>query len=243
MRPLKLVCINVERSKHLDTALPFIERVKPDVLCVQELIGHDVDSFAGALGSVVHHYTPMSRLLAEQPGALSGIGIFSRLPATFSESYYAKQSDEIPETHPQESGTFNNDNRLVLSADIQQEGGDMRICNTHFTWTPNGEADDVQRQDLVIMQGILDTLGEFALCGDFNAPRGREIFTALAARYRDNIPPEYQTSIDGSIHRAGNLQLMVDGLFTTPAYEASNVSLEGGVSDHMAIVADIRKVA
>jgi len=34
---------------------------------------------------------------------------------------------------------------------------------------------------------------------------------------------------------------MVDCLFSTPAYKASNVKLVDGVSDHMAIVAEIRK--
>lgn len=34
---------------------------------------------------------------------------------------------------------------------------------------------------------------------------------------------------------------MVDGLFTTSDYKASNVRLVDGVSDHMAIVADIYK--
>lgn len=239
---LKLVSINVERSKHLDLVLPFIHKMQPDVLCVQELIGNNVDAFATASGSVAHRYTPMSRLAGEEVGALSGIGIFSRLPATFAESYYVKQSDEIPETNPQQPHTYNNDNRMVLSADVEVADGSFRVATTHFTWTPDGQADDVQRKDLAELFKQLDVLGEFALCGDFNAPRGREIFGAIAARYRDSIPPEYDTSIDGSIHRAGNLQLMVDGLFTTPAYSAENVSLVPGVSDHMAVVADIRKI-
>jgi hypothetical protein len=34
---------------------------------------------------------------------------------------------------------------------------------------------------------------------------------------------------------------MVDGLFTTPVYQTSNVKLVDGVSDHMAIVAEIHK--
>jgi hypothetical protein len=34
---------------------------------------------------------------------------------------------------------------------------------------------------------------------------------------------------------------MVDGLFTTPAYEAQDVKLVDGVSDHMAVVAPITK--
>lgn len=80
------------------------------------------------------------------------------------------------------------------------------------------------------------------LAGDFNAPRGGESFSAIAARYRDNIPPNYQTSIYAPLHRSGqDLELMVDGLFTTPGYRAENVELTSGMSDHYAIVADIEK--
>jgi hypothetical protein len=35
---------------------------------------------------------------------------------------------------------------------------------------------------------------------------------------------------------------MVDGVFSTPEYSVSNVSLNFGVSDHAAIVADIVKI-
>jgi endonuclease/exonuclease/phosphatase family metal-dependent hydrolase len=86
---------------------------------------------------------------------------------------------------------------------------------------------------------------DFALCGDFNAPRGGEIFTTLASHYTDNIPSKYETSIHVALHRAGSVDgarlahLMVDGLFTTSGYAASDVRLEFGVSDHAAIVATI----
>lgn len=96
-----------------------------------------------------------------------------------------------------------------------------------------------------LLPKLLETLGSFPeliLAGDFNAPRGGEVFGTIAARYKDNIPPEYKTSIDGGLHRAGKLEYMVDGLFTTPQYIASKVRLIDGVSDHMAIVAEINRV-
>jgi|GEM_PF-5115909 hypothetical protein len=34
---------------------------------------------------------------------------------------------------------------------------------------------------------------------------------------------------------------MVDGVFSTPEYEVSNVQLHSGVSDHLAITGDISK--
>ena len=90
------------------------------------------------------------------------------------------------------------------------------------------------------------------LCGDFNAPRmyeGKpgEIFAMLAAKFKDNIPAIYETSIDVSLHRNGKTNAqelsdkMVDGLFTTPAYEASDVVLHPDISDHYAISATITR--
>ena len=86
------------------------------------------------------------------------------------------------------------------------------------------------------------------MCGDFNAPRGGEIFSALATRWHDNIPGTYHTSLDLSLHKAGKVDgerlatLMVDGLFTTPGYRTSRVELVPGVSDHCAIVAEVAYV-
>jgi endonuclease/exonuclease/phosphatase family metal-dependent hydrolase len=88
---------------------------------------------------------------------------------------------------------------------------------------------------------LLEMLGQrsIILCGDFNAPRGREIFSRLAKRWHDNVPLHYVTSIDPKLHRAGPLQLMVDGVFSTTDYRVRNVVLHQGVSDHCAITADI----
>lgn len=88
---------------------------------------------------------------------------------------------------------------------------------------------------------MIELLGErpLVLCGDFNAPRGGPIFSQFAERWRDCIPQHIATSIDPDLHRAGALQLMVDGLFTTADFAVSNVRMHCGVSDHKAITADI----
>ena len=46
-------------------------------------------------------------------------------------------------------------------------------------------------------------------------------------------------NIERNLHRYKGVQCMVDVLFTTPSYKASNVKLVDGLSDHMAVVADI----
>ena len=68
-----------------------------------------------------------------------------------------------------------------------------------------------------------------------------EIFGRLAAQWTDHIPPTYATSLDPALHRAGPLQLMVDGIFATADYGVSEVVLHQGVSDHCAITARVAK--
>ena len=53
--------------------------------------------------------------------------------------------------------------------------------------------------------------------------------------FKDNIPIEVQSTLDKSFHRVPNLHLVVDGLFTTAAYEAHHVEVISGLSDHCAI--------
>ena len=116
-----------------------------------------------------------------------------------------------------------------------------KFVTTHFTITKNGESTPYQLEVLDLLLAQLEKLGEFVFCGDMNAPRGNETFNRLAEKYKDNIPLEYKTSIDQNLHRVKGLQVMVDGLFTTPTYRTSNVKLVDGISDHMAVVAEINK--
>ena len=241
---LKLISVNIERSKHLERVLPFIEREQPDVLCVQELMERDLPAFQKRVGSGV--YAPTALHPAENDPGVFGLGIFSRFPMQSDVRYYwGDGSTNVPfDFSSAESKHATESHALVLSTIAADTS--YRIATTHFTWTPDGSTDDYQRRDLRSL--LVAAEGEaFVLCGDFNAPRVHagapgQIFAALAARYRDNIPPQYTTSIDKDLHRAGDLQLMVDGLFTTPEYIAKDVHLVNGVSDHMAIVATIEKV-
>ncbi len=92
------------------------------------------------------------------------------------------------------------------------------------------------------MLKILTKIPELILCGDFNSPRGGGgIYDRLATQYRDHIPAHITTTIDGQLHRAGPLQFVVDGLFSSPEYLVNQVQVVGGLSDHMAIVAKLSK--
>src|SRR3989344_3677090 len=132
-------------------------------------------------------------------------------------------------------------NKVLLSMVIIKYNNRFTLGTTHFTLSEDGKADENQRRDLEKLLTILNDFEELILCGDFNAPRGEEIFSKISSRYKDNIPLEYETSLDSNLHRAKGLKLMIDGLFTTPHYQAGNVRLIEGVSDHCAITAKISR--
>ena len=247
MAEISLVSLNIERDKHLDRILPFLSAQEPDIVCMQEICEKDVERIADVVAGD-YIFTPTRRHPDDGFSGLEGECIFSRLPIQRkSQIYYVGDATFIPN----QELPHKTDNRAVTSIDIEIDDDVFRICTTHFTWTPALTPSEAQRIDSKALLGVLDGCGEFVLAGDFNAPRGGEIFSQLAARYTDSIPPQYVTSIDADLHRAGREKLerdareagilgqMVDGLFTTPGYRASDVQLKNGLSDHFAIMAKI----
>ncbi len=244
---LKLISLNIEMDKHLPRVLPFLEREQPDVVCLQEVFEKDMGLFEKTLGmsgrfeavSVVDiSYVngvlgPDEELAQKGP---QGVAMFSKLPVrSEGVEYYHGEPGEVP----RHSADYN---RLFLWRAVEKEGTLFTIGTTHFTWTPDGNISREQAEDMQKLFTIVEGFPEIAFCGDFNAPRGREMWGKLAERYRDNIPGEYVSSIDPLLHRAEGLEVMVDGLFTTPGYRAFDVKLVEGVSDHKAVVGYLERI-
>lgn len=235
---LSLISVNIERDKHLDLVLPFLVERGADVVCIQEIYERTVPSFEATLGARAI-FAPMDKHPTDPPESGAehvGVAIFTPLDIEDSEVAYYAGSFEGARTAAVNKKALN---RPVVFARVRSGGETFRVGSIHFTWSPDGSVSDEQRSDLGALFSILERQGDFALAGDFNAPRGGEIFSALAMRYTDNIPKYFTTSIDGALHRAGPLPYMVDGLFTTAAYRAAQTELLSGVSDHCAIVAKI----
>lgn len=208
---------------------------------MQELCRQDARFFEAAL-RMPGHFVPMC--ISPNWNDEIGLGIFTRLPATYAAFPYAGNTGPIRMADRTSMETrYATQTHILLTASVATpDGGTWTIGTTHMPVTEGAEETSFQHAAL---QGLLQAAGTFddiVFCGDFNAPRGRTIFSALAAAYRDNIPMQYETSIDGELHRAGPLPLMVDGLFSTPEYAVSDVALVSGVSDHCAITATIARV-
>ncbi len=240
---IKLIQLNIERGKHMEVTLPFVVQAQPDVLCLQELERRFVPEFEQAVGPGI--FVPLRLMQGEE----EGIGIFSRHPiASHSAVQYSAGASEIQEFDGSSyDANYASSRFILLVADIEAQQGRFRIGTTHFPVTPKGSVTAYQREDMDRLLVELAKLEELVLVGDFNAPRGGEIFSRLADAYTDHVPAEYKTSLDIARHRNGKdharelADKMVDGIFSTPGYRVTNVRLQDGVSDHCAIVAEVAK--
>lgn len=237
---LRLISLNVEGDNHYEKIFPFFQKEKPDVICMQEVFEVDLPRFRAELG-MEHKYLATESITEENPYRLTpkgnqGIVIFSRFPIQSSgfEYYETYREPSTGDSAP------NSGHRGFLWVDLLVESRMIRIMTTHFTWSPNGSVTDLQRRDLANFLSKIKTFPDHILCGDFNAPRGREIFDTLAGEYSDNIPQHITSSLDKTIHRAGEKlpDFMVDGLFSR-GYTVSDVQVIPGISDHCAVTGEI----
>ena len=241
---IRFTSINIEGDKHLKEVLSFLAGFKPDAVCFQELCEPAISFFEKELG-MKGYFLPMLKyhvILQDQtsPIVAYGVGIFSALPVSGvrHDSYYDR-FDDVPSFVIADETTTR---RVLLRATIRKGEDSYTVATTHFTRTPDGSTSDKQREDLKNMLALLSDTPEVILCGDFNAPRGGEIFGKLAQQFKDNIPPRYLSSLDPKLHTLKDSKpLMVDGLFTTSQYRVTDVQLSSGVSDHLAVTALIEK--
>jgi endonuclease/exonuclease/phosphatase family metal-dependent hydrolase len=238
---LNVASINIERSKHLPRVEAFVRRERPDVLCLQELCERDIAFFERLMGSRLS-FAPMARHPDEGPADLVGVGLVGRdaaLTAVVAE-YYSGSPQSIREmTFLTAEGQRGADPLSIAEVMLAGTFRGFRIAVTHLNVTPFGTSTPYQRESAAklihLAQAQARQAGELLLAGDFNAPRGRATFDLIAEHFIDGVPAHYSSSIDGSLHRAGNIPFMVDGLFHTPGYRLENVRLSSGVSDHCAL--------
>lgn len=243
MSSLKLLSCNIEGEKHLEQVIPFLTSESADIICLQEVLEKDVPMIREAVG-MTGEFVPCMRMNEENYSAFPVGSVWGLLLLTNQFEYtihvtpYVKQSEGLPNFGYKNPNAAN---RVLLVLELTKDDKSFRIITTHFTWTPNGQSSDLQKEHLDKMLAGLALYTDFVLCGDFNAPRGGEIWGKLASLYHDNIPENILSTLDPTFHRAKDIQLVVDGLFSTPEYIVSDVRLKDGVSDHMAIIATVTR--
>lgn len=242
---LKILHLNIEGAKHFGRFIPFIKGYQPDIVMLQEVMEQDIPYLQRQLGLKHVVYTPMYKdmLLSYGPHVM-GTLIGSVMPLEDVQEFpyfgtgHGRNEISVPQDTPNIPIRFS-----ITAATVRHQGHAYRVATTHFPWADGGGTNQNQQDAIPVMMDILKTkLPSFILTGDFNAPRGKQVFGIIADAFTDNVPAHYNNSMDKDLHRAGHklADLMVDGLFTTPHYKADDVVLHTGVSDHMAITATIK---
>ncbi len=218
-----------------------IGRERPDLVCLQEVFEGDFELLMKKFG-MRGIFSPA--VFIDRPGQPGfkkrgrfGIAMMSKLPGKFGAEYYFKRrSAELPRY----SGRPNAGHRTVVWQEIQ--GRRPVVANTHFTWSKGGQVTSRQRREMRSLLRLLDKIKPDILCGDFNTARGGELWGQLLERFTDNIPPEVDNTLDPILHYAKGYKIVVDGFFTAPEgkIKVKSLRLIGGVSDHLAIVTQLR---
>jgi len=247
---MKLISINIEEDKHLARVLPFILKELPDVLCLQEVYEENLPDFQkmGYDGE----FAPMAYIQEQEKSKVVGTALLTYHTLKNFELFYYRGSRETV-CHFDRSNVFETQQKAVLCADILIGDETFTIATTHFTWTPDGNtANSAQIVDMEKFLAYIATMKPHVICGDFNIPRHHNpLYKKLTQHYMDTIPQQYTSSLDSSLHRLGHMpdkkeifeSFMVDYIFTQPPYEATDVRLEFGVSDHAGIVGTIMKAS
>lgn len=243
---LKLVTVNIEGDKHFDTVFPFLQEQQPDVVCLQEVFEADLELFTKTLGGSFY-FVPHTNLTDSQqttlnPKGLWGVAVWMRSGLSHDEPthyYYRGNAAAAYECkHPGYDAS-----RAVIVVKIQDGLQELIVATTHFTWTPDGVADDRQREDIRKLMTDLEKYPELVLCGDFNAPRGQEIYNTICQRFTDHLPENIASTLDPKLHYIGDsVKVVVDTIFATPGYAVRQVTVHEGVSDHKAISATISRL-
>jgi endonuclease/exonuclease/phosphatase family metal-dependent hydrolase len=231
----KIVSINIERHKHFDRVVSFLEKENPEIICLMEVGEADVSVLAGSEYPYTV-YAPNDVMPENEGSGTTGVAILSKKPIDKTEKFYCGEEDRA---YLEKPGMGTHAPILILA-----KIGEIQIGAVHFSWTADGSVDERQRKHIGILLEYLSTKGELVLCGDFNIPRGNEMYLKLAGTYKDNIPAEIVTTLDPKLHRAnfavpGKLQFVVDYAWTTPGYTVSELRVVQGVSDHCALIFSI----
>jgi endonuclease/exonuclease/phosphatase family metal-dependent hydrolase len=217
---MKIISVNIEWDKHHDKVLPFIKKEKPDVLCLQEVFYDDISKYEEVTGKK-SFFKPACYFPTYESGGkeskLFGSAIFADDFTLKDFMYIVGDENNIPHFSKAKIPEIerNNTNVVLLWADVKFKEEIFRIATTHFTWTPNGKFTKYQREDIEKLVLVLkNKLKEFVLVGDLNAPRKSGSFEMLSKEFKDNIPENYDSSLDPEIHRlkgSPDILKMVDG--------------------------------
>jgi len=235
---MKIIQLNIERNKHLHRILPFLQEESADVVMLQEVFQEDARYIADQL-HYAHAFAPMTRYSLEKRERIQGIAIFSKKnPLSTSRRYYFGD-ENVPRYLPIKRETVC---QPLLIMTIEDTNGDeWNIGTLHFGKSWRGVPDSYQRKMLKPLREILLSYNSIFFGGDFNIPRGTELYAILQNHFLDHIPPSFTNSLDPTLHRIPHISHMVDYFWSTNDFSCQSVRQKCNLSDHCAFIVQAEK--
>lgn len=262
---LKILHLNIERDKHVDSVYELLKTRNPDVACFQEIFMEEAERISKSFG-YEFAFAPLVIIKEEDKLKELGSAIFSKAPIIDIKKYrYDDNKTEItPVRTLEEISSDKNGERpkdrflyhsTLLSVKIKGDNDkNITISTTHFPVTDhsNKGLDDHEARDLykiteiTITRNYLDRLIPFMrsigqpviFTADLNNPRGEYIYDTIAHELVDIVPSSIDNTIDSKMHYAGGgLKLVVDTIMTSPDVRMDSFEIIEGVSDHKGLIA------
>ncbi|MDO8591210.1 MAG: hypothetical protein Q7R65_04525 [bacterium] len=258
MASLKIVTLNLSRGfPGIEKSMSFLSRPEWDMACLQDVqvthLPRLAEIFPGA-----QYFAPMTKHLIDGVRVPVGIGIFSRGEPFISPSAHAYVGNVLPvldldgveisadgNAEPVDlSRVRATESRLAVFVGVSVGGRYFKIGTTHGTWSPAKYIpDNHQRWSIFKLVGIIDEQRPDVMAGDFNAPRGGELYNILCNRSLiDRVPTSIVNSIDWKLRGRSGPDVLVDYFFTATASDISDVQTHFGVSDHAALSGTVSKI-
>ncbi len=263
---LKILHLNVERNRHLDSVFKLIQQEKPDLVCLEEAMHTKVKEIASKLKYNLA-FAPLIIIQEDSEEDAQGPAILSKLPIVNIKKY--RYND-----NPQESIPVRTINNIIshkgkrpqdrfsytytlLSIEIKlSDGLTLTLATTHFPVVDHAspgltdhQLDNLQdikelEHSDIFLQRLISKLrilkNPLIFTADLNNSRGEYIYDSLANELIDIVPESVLSTIDPKLHRRSWLKLVVDTIMISPDISVEDFKLMENVSDHKALISRLK---
>lgn len=242
----KLVTYNIWHGTFIDKAVKFLQREKPQVVCIQE-IGRDGIGFSQHSINMMEQMGRELRMRGEYEEMFRGnigkgeygfgVAMFSTFSLEEKRVWLYEHENTQRVFEPAVQDRYYLPRRLVGIR--YRELGNLWVFTTHFTITPDTKPTEHQLKQARVVKDILNNFPESIFCGDMNTVPGTDTYRWLSKNMVDVSMPETPT-LHPTIHSVGSKGYHVDYLFYASdrlKHLKTTIPVVDG-SDHLPVVVE-----